>query len=722
MITPEHSSHRKPNRLAQEKSPYLLQHAYNPVDWYPWGDEAFERARREDKPIFLSVGYSTCYWCHVMEREVFENEEIAAAMNRAVVCIKVDREERPDIDRVYMSALQAMSGSGGWPMSMFLTPDLKPFFGATYIPPAERHGQPGFPQILESVREAWTSEREKIVEAGVRVGEYLAHLSGSGGTAVEPGLAPLDAGFQFFRRTYDSRFAGFGGAPKFPRPVVLNFLFRYYARTKSDLARDMALETLRAMARGGMHDHIGGGFHRYSTDQRWHVPHFEKMLYDQAQLAISYLEAFQISHDHTFSENARDILEYVLRDLSHSDGGFFSAEDAESAPSSADRDHKEEGAFYVWTKNEIDRLLSPDEALITQRIYGVDENGNVQDDPHQVFGGKNVLFFAQTEAEAAQNLSRPESDVRVVLQSARRKLFKARDGRPRCHLDDKILTSWNGLMISAFARAYQVLGEKTYLDTAKRSVRFILSRLRDGSSGELYHRYRDGEARFEGQLDDYAFVIQALLDLYESGFDILWLSTALALLQKQNELFYDEENGGYFDTTGRDSSVLVRTKEWYDGAEPSGNSIAILNLLRIAQFTNDQRQSEMAHKSLSFFGDHLLNSAQATPQFLVALDFSLAKPMQIIVAGRADDPGVNGLLREIHSHYLPRKVMMLADEENGQAYLSSLNPFVGTLKMIDSKPTVYVCENYACKLPTSEPSVLSGLLKDLPNPSIGRQP
>jgi uncharacterized protein len=601
------SPQKKPNRLAQEKSPYLLQHAYNPVDWYPWGDEAFERARKEDKPIFLSIGYSTCYWCHVMEREVFENGEIVAALNSVAICIKVDREERPDIDRIYMAALQAMSGSGGWPMSMFLTPDLKPFFGATYIPPTERYGRPGFPQILESIHEAWVTERTKIIEAGVHVGEYLAQLSGSGTTAVDPGLAALNAGYQAFQRTYDARYAGFGGAPKFPRPVVLNFLLRYYARTKTELARDMAFETLRAMAHGGMRDHLGGGFHRYSTDQRWHLPHFEKMLYDQAQLAISYLEAFQISRDQFFGDIARDIFEYVLRDLSHRDGGFFSAEDAESAPTAATPDLKEEGAFYIWTRNEIDQILSAEEGSIVRQYYGVEDDGNVRDDPHRVFHGKNVLFLARSTADIATEYALAEGDVESALKSAKQRLFTEREKRPRSHLDDKILASWNGLMISAFARGAQILGEKKYLGAAERSARFLLSRLRNSSNGELYHRYRDGEARFEGQLDDYACVVQALLDLYESGFEVKWLSEAIALSEKQNELFYDEENGGFFDTTGRDPSILVRTKEWYDGAEPSGNSIAILNLLRIAQFTNNDHLAAMARKSLSFFGEHLLN-------------------------------------------------------------------------------------------------------------------
>ncbi len=405
-----------------------------------------------------------------------------------------------------------------------------------------------------------------------------------------------------------------------------------------------------------------------------------------------------------------------MRNLSHSEGGFFSAEDAESAPDDSSRDQKEEGVFYVWTKTEIDRILSPEEASILEQFYGVEESGNVKEDPHHVFDGRNILFAARTVADIARDSSRSESDVNALLRSAEQKLFDARNKRPHPHLDDKILTSWNGLMISAFARGYQILGESRYLDAAVKSAQFILSRLRDNSSGELFHRFRDGEARFEGQLDDYACIIQSLLDLYEASFDIEWLYEALTLARRQNQLFYDEENGGFFDTTGRDPSVLVRTKEWYDGAEPSGNSIAILNLLRLAHYTNDQSLAATARKSLSFFGERLLNAAHAAPQLLAALDFSLSKATQIIIVGSENDPHTADLLREIHSHFLPGKIMILADVGAGQATLSSFIPFVETLKKIDDRPTVYVCENYSCQLPTSDPAILSSLLSRAGSP------
>jgi uncharacterized protein len=703
---------RKANRLLQEKSPYLLQHAYNPVDWYPWGEEAFEKARTEDKPIFLSIGYSTCYWCHVMEREVFENEAIATLMNRLVVPIKVDREERPDIDRIYMSALQAMSGSGGWPMSMFLTPDRKPFFGATYIPPTERHGRPGFPQILETIHQVWTSDRQKVLEAAEKASDYLVSLSKQEGGTIDPDERALESAFHAFQNNYDHRYAGFGGAPKFPRPVALNFLLRYYARRKNLQALDMSLTTLRRMAHGGMYDHVGGGFHRYSTDERWHVPHFEKMLYDQAQLAVSYLEAFQITHDIFFSTTAIDILEYVLRDLTHPDGGFYSAEDAESAPDHSAPAKKSEGAFYVWTSTELESILTEEESKIWCRHFGVEEHGNVKDDPYGVFPGKNIFTIVHTPAEVAKQLSVSEEHAKGILSSARQKLMAARNLRPRCHLDDKILTSWNGLMISALAKASQVLGDDRYLRAAEKAATFVQQQLRNSSTGVLYHRYRDGDARFEGQLDDYAYFLQALIDLYEASFDIRWLKDALRLAEDQNQLFYDHESGGFFDTSGADPSILVRTKEWYDGAEPSGNSVAILNLLRLAQFTNSQGLESMARQSFSFFGEKLLSAGQSLPQMLAALDFGLSKPKQVFIAGSADDPHTQRILRAVHSSFVPDKVLMLADGGEGSAELSIFLPMAGTLKRLEGQATAYVCKNYACQLPSSDPVEIARILAD----------
>ncbi|MCH8068658.1 MAG: thioredoxin domain-containing protein, partial [Candidatus Marinimicrobia bacterium] len=513
----------KPNRLINEKSPYLLQHAFNPVDWHPWGEEAFEKARKEDKPIFLSIGYSTCYWCHVMEREVFENESIAALMNKYVVSIKVDREERPDVDRVYMAALHAMGSRGGWPMSLFLTPDLKPFYGATYIPPTAKYGQPGFPDLLTRIHEVWTTNRQEILNSSRKIGDLLKQQSDPQVKATRAGKVALQRGFDSYSRSYDLTNAGFGGAPKFPRPVSFNFLLRYYSRTGEKKALDMSLETLKRMAKGGMYDHIGGGFHRYATDARWHVPHFEKMLYDQAQLVISYLEAYQITHAKFYAYVARDILAYVKRNMTHPDGRFYSAEDAESAVDPANPDEKEEGAFYTWTKSEIEGLLPPQEATVFNYYYGVKDNGNVQSDPHQEFVGENILFVAHTPAETGKQVHFSAGDVTDILAKSRAKLFYAREARPRPHLDDKVLVSWNGLMISAFARAHQILGDEKYLKSAEKASRFVLDNLYNSKKKELLRRYRDGEARYDAHLEDYAFFIQGLLDLYEASLDIGWL-------------------------------------------------------------------------------------------------------------------------------------------------------------------------------------------------------
>ncbi len=702
---------QKPNRLIQEKSPYLLQHAFNPVDWYPWGEEAFEKARKENKPIFLSVGYSTCYWCHVMEREVFENPEIARLMNQYVVSVKVDREERPDVDRVYMTALQAMTGGGGWPMSMFLTPDLRPFFGATFIPPEARYGRPGFKELLAQIHQVWTKEPERVAQAGQQIGDFLKRASAPQTKATGAGKTALDRGFGSFSDSYDPTYAGFGGAPKFPRPVAFNFLFRYYSRTGQRKALDMSLETLRRMANGGVYDHVGGGFHRYSTDERWHVPHFEKMLYDQAQLVISYLEAYQITHEGFYADVARDVLAYVRRNMTHPEGGFYSAEDAESATDPARPDEKEEGAFYTWKKGEIDRALTPQEAEVFNHRYGVREDGNVTSDPQREFVGENILYIAHSVEETAKQFNLPVAGVADILSRAREKLFLAREGRPRPHLDDKVLVSWNGLMISAFARAGQVLGDEQYLEAAERAGQFIMDKLYDPEKKQLLRRYRDGEARYEAHLEDYAFFIQGVLDLYEASLDIRWLKTAIALTERQNQFFYDKEQGGFYDTSGADPSILIRTKEFYDGAEPTGNAIAILNLLRLSQMTNNQAWREMADRSLAYFGDRMLASPHALPQFLVALDFSLSKPKQVIIAGAAEDPRTKALLEEVHARFVPNKVILLADGGEGQRTLASYVPFIEGVRMIDGRPTAYICEDYACQLPTSDRVVVAQLLE-----------
>ena len=689
------------NRLINEKSPYLVQHAHNPVDWYPWGEEAFAKARRENKPIFLSVGYSTCHWCHVMERESFENEAIAKIMNEHFVCIKVDREERPDVDRVYMTFVQATTGGGGWPMSVWLTPDLKPFFGGTYFPPEDKFGRRGFPSILKTIAQAWQNDREQIIASSTvvtrRLQEYT-QAKGSGAGELEQ--AWLDKTYAQIQSSYEPRYGGFGGAPKFPRPVALNFMLRYYARTGAKDALDMSLFTLRKMAEGGIHDHLGGGFHRYSVDDRWHVPHFEKMLYDQAQLVCSYLEAFQITREPFYADVARDILAYVLRDLTGEHGQFYSAEDADSPLPDNPAAHAE-GAFYVWEDKEIAEIVGMRAADIFNYYYGVERGGNVREDPHSEFPKKNVLIVSRTTEATAKKFGKSPEEITSTLADARRKLFAVRAKRPRPHLDDKTITAWNGLMISAFARAYQLLDDPQYLMAATRARQFVKAKLYDAKTGKLIRRYRAGEAAIDGFADDYAFLIQGLLDLYEAGFDINDLAWALDLQKKQNELFWDSSGNGFFSTTGNDPSVLLRMKEDYDGAEPSPNSVAALNLLRLSQMLEEIPFRELAEKTLAAFGARLQQAPSAMPQMMVAADFHLGKPKQIIVAGQRDAADTRAMLRTIHSHFLPNKIMLLADGAEGQRMLGGFLEFIRDASPLEGRATAYVCENYTCQLPTT---------------------
>jgi uncharacterized protein len=705
------------NRLAQEKSPYLLQHADNPVDWFPWGEEAFAKARAENKPIFLSIGYSTCHWCHVMAHESFESAEVAAIMNREFVNVKVDREERPDVDRVYMTFVQATTGSGGWPMSVWLTPDLKPFVGGTYFPPEDRYGQPGFTKVLERIAAAWKQGHEKISEQGTNIIAALEQAaSGPAVEAAQLGEQTLKAAYQQIARGYDAHEGGFGVAPKFPRPVTLNFLARMYARApKSDSGKhalEMDLFTLRKMAAGGMHDHLGGGFHRYSVDSYWHVPHFEKMLYDQAQLAVAYLEGFQITRETLFEDIARDTLDYVRRDMTAKEGGFFSAEDADSEiPGSPDR-KKSEGAFYIWSKDEIDAALGSS-AEIFNFHYGVKASGNVSPgaDPHGEFTGKNILIELQPVADTARHFKKEESEVRETLAEARKKLLTLRAERPRPHLDDKIITAWNGLMISAFARGAQVLNEPAYLEAATRAATFVRTQLYDEARKVLVRNYREGPSAVEGFADDYAFVVQGLLDLYEASFDIGLLQFAIELQETQDRLFFDEERGGYFSGTGQDASILLRMKEDNDSAEPAASSVAALNLLRLAQIRNEASFYERAQRTIGAFAPQIGHFASAMPQMLVALDLTLSNPRQIVIAGERDAAETHALASEVHRHFIPNKILLLADAGEGQKYLEEKLEALSGMKPVEGKPAAYVCENFTCKAPATDPKALAELLR-----------
>src|SRR5256885_11347055 len=616
-----------------------------------------------------------------MAHESFESEEVAAIMNRQFVNIKVDREERPDVDRVYMTFVQATTGGGGWPMSVWLTPDLKPFVGGTYFPPEERYGQPAFKKVLERVATAWKEDHDKIVEQGSKIVEALRESQSAG-----PGEGKIDgsvagAAYRQIDRSYDPREGGFGNATKFPRPVTLNFLTRFYARDpKTDTGKhalDMALFTLRKMAAGGMHDHVGGGFHRYSVDRYWHVPHFEKMLYDQAQLAVAYFDAFQITTDKQYEAVARDILDYVARDMTSKEGGFFSAEDADSPVVGIDDPgHKKtaEGAFYVWTKKEIDDALG-NSAEIFDFHYGVQAHGNAPEgsDPHDEFRGKNILIQRHTLAETAQRFKKSEEEIAKSLAESRQKLFAIRVKRPRPHLDDKVIAAWNGLMISAYARAAQVLDDPRYLEIAARATKFLRSNLHDPPRKILYRNYRQGRSDIEGFADDYAFVVQALLDLYEASFDVEWLKFARELQETQDRLFFDDKNAGYFSTSGKDQTVFLRMKDDNDGAEPAASSVAALNLLRLSQIMNQEQLTQRARKTIDAFAATLSHFPSAMPQMLVALDYSLSKPRQIVIAGNKDAPETKALLKEVHRHFLPKTIMLLAEAAEGQKNIRSAN-------------------------------------------------
>ncbi len=687
------------NHLSATSSPYLLQHAENPVEWYPWGEEAFARAREEQKPIFLSIGYSTCHWCHVMAHESFENPEIAALMNEHFINVKVDREERPDVDRLYMAYVQGLTGSGGWPMSVWLTPELKPFFGGTYFPPENRHGRAGFPSVLMQLSQLWEQNREKIEQEAIRSLAALQVSARSEAITVTDPKAPLERAAEYFLRIYDEEWGGFGSAPKFPRPSVLFFLLRQAGEGSSGYNQELlriVLGTLDRMAAGGIHDHLGGGFHRYSVDREWHVPHFEKMLYDQAQLAMAYLEAWQVTGEKRHADVAHDILRYVQREMTSPEGGFYSAEDADSLLKHDSTEHAE-GAFFVWTKEEVMEALSSEEAALFCRHYGVHSHGNVNpsSDPHGELFGKNVLM--------EQGMIRESK--RASLEQSKKILLDVRSRRPRPHLDDKILCAWNGLMISAFARAGAAMGDKGYVGAAVAAAEFIKAQLTHERTGELCRSWRKGRVLEAGFAEDYAFLIQGLLDLYEATFKIAWLQWAFDLQSIMDRLFWDEAEGGYFSSAKGDPHLLVRMKDDYDGAEPSANSVAALNLLRFSQMLGDDGSAKKAKQIFALSGRPLEGMPAAVPQLLVALQYSQSSKRQVVIAGKSTSPDTKALIAAARKGFHPYDVLLLvggaegAEEEEGQAWLSERIPSIAGMKPIDGKAALYRCENFTCSAP-----------------------
>jgi hypothetical protein len=716
----EHQS--KPNRLIHEKSPYLLQHAYNPVDWYPWGDEALEKARKEDKPILLSIGYSTCHWCHVMEEESFMNPDTAELMNTHFVCIKLDREERPDLDKIYMTAVTAITGSGGWPLNVFLTPDLKPFFGGTYFPPVPKQGMLAWQDILRLIATAWKdpSQRDKFQSFSSNLQNSISNaLSWTSKDSVV-NTDVIDKAFNAFSSRFDKDLGGFSPAPKFPSPSIQKFLFAHYFYTKNggkkdDAALLMGNATLRAMANGGIYDQLGGGFHRYSTDAKWHVPHFEKMLYDNAQLLKNYLDAFLINGDKFFEKIARETADYVLRDMTHPDGGFYSAEDADSLPSDKNINHTEqkkaEGAFYVWEQKEINVLLDDGSGEIFSYRYGVKPEGNAEMDPFGEFKGKNILFNAHSIDEVAKKFNMQKEDVETLLLQSKLKLLATRSKRPRPHLDDKILTSWNGLMISALSNACQVLGEKRYIESARHAAGFIRKNLYDDNKKILYRRWRQGERKIVGMADDYAFLIQGLIDLYEADFDPGWIEWALELMDEQLKLFYDEENGGFFMTRkGHDKKIDLRIKEDTDSVIPSAGSVAVSNGLRLARFVDSKGYSVVVEQTLKSIIARIHSQPDSAPELLAALITSLTKPVEVIIVGDRNTADTRSMLKTVNSVYYPGKIVMLVDNDTTQNKLAQYLPFIASVKKIDDKTTAYICTDKTCKPPLTDPEAVKRLL------------
>jgi uncharacterized protein YyaL (SSP411 family) len=669
---------RHPNKLVSQKSPYLLQHAYNPVNWHPWGEEAFEKARSKDLPIFLSIGYSTCHWCHVMEKESFEDEQVAALMNEAFVNIKVDREERPDIDSIYMAACQKMTGSGGWPLNIILTPDRRPFYASTYIPKDSTFGRLGMIELVPQIRELWISNREEVEKAANQNVNALKFAERPTGDILEEDI--LHQAYEQLLSIFDEENGGFGDAPKFPTPHNLMFLLRYWKRTGDGMALLMVDRTLDAMQRGGIYDHVGFGFHRYSVDAHWRVPHFEKMLYDQAMIAIAFTEAYQATGKKNYEKTCREILAYILRDMTASEGGFFSGEDADS--------EGEEGKFYLWTENEMRQILTDEEYKYISGLFNIKRKGNFPDG-----NGKNIFY-----------LSNHGSDLQVTdtvqgFEPQKCKLFSAREKRIHPGKDDKILTDWNGLMIAAFARASQVFDEPEYAKAARSASDFILLKMRN-ENGRLYHRYRDGETAISGFLDDYAFFIWGLIELYEATFEVCYLKAALEINNDLLKHFWDNEYGGFFITPDDGEEILARKKDLYDGAVPSGNSVAMLNLLRLARITGDPQHEQKAQYIGRSFSGAIAQSPAAYTMLMTALDFAFGPSSEVVISGDLQAESTKKMLKALRKEYIPNKVVILRPE--GETEITDISGFTGNLTGKKDKAVAYVCRNFSCNLPTDD--------------------
>jgi len=689
-----------PNRLINELSPYLRQHAHNPVDWYPWGTEAFERAQSEDKPIFLSIGYSTCHWCHVMAHESFEDPEVARLMNEAFVSIKVDREERPDIDSVYMSICHLMTGGGGWPLTIIMTPDKRPFFAATYIPRAGRFGLIGMMELIPGVRELWASRRGEALNVSGRIATLLQQTS-QGMPGAELNETTLELAYEQLAKRFDGRHGGFSNAPKFPTPHNLLFLLRYWKRTGDSAALDMVEKTLQAMRRGGIYDHVGFGLHRYATDSQWLVPHFEKMLYDQAMSAMAYTEAYQATGKGDYGKTAREIFTYVLRDMTAPEGGFYSAEDADS--------QGEEGKFYLWTQEEVFRLFGDEERDFVARVFNIEKDGNFAEQRTGRKSGVNILHVTKSLEELASDLSLSRSDLESHLEAIRQKLSAYREKRVHPMKDDKILTDWNGLMIAALAKGAQYFDEPEYAEAARHAADFLVGNMRK-TDGRLWHRYRDGQAGVQANLDDYAFLVWGLVELYEAVFAVKYLRVAVELTEDMLRHFWDGDTGGLYLTPEDGESLLVRKKEIHDGAIPSGNSVAMLNLLRLGRMTATPDWEEKAAAVGRAFSQSVKQSPSAHSQLMVALDFGVGPSYEVVIAGNAQAEDTSTMVKALRTRFLPNKVVLLNPDEQDSPEMSQLAAFTRNQTSIEGKATAYVCLNYNCKSPTTDVNKMLELL------------
>ncbi len=679
------------NQLIHEKSPYLLQHAHNPVDWHPWSEQTFELARKQNKPVFLSIGYATCHWCHVMEKESFEDATVARYLNDTFVSIKVDREERPDIDAVYMAACQMLTGSGGWPLNLFLTPDKKPFFAATYIPKNNRFGKIGLIELCQQVNKLWTTETDKVNHSAAGIAEALGRAF-SYSTANVPGESLLDHAYSLIWQSFDSKLGGFESAPKFPSPHRLLFLLRCHHRTGDAKALKMVEKTLTAMRLGGIWDHVGFGFHRYSTDAQWLLPHFEKMLYDQALLALTYLETFQVTRNSFYARTAEEIFTYVLRDMTSPEGAFFSAEDADS--------EGEEGKFYVWHIDEFQTVLNAEQSEIWEKIFNLHPEGNFSEEASGQKTGANILHLDRPFQEWSKALNLEPEELSTRWEKIRKKLFRFREKRTHPLKDDKILMDWNGLMVAALSLGARILNKPEYTRAAEKSVQFILEKMRD-NRGRVFHRFRDGELAVEAQAADYAFFIYGLLHLYQATFNLAYAEQAADLQEKMLKHFWDPNRDGFFSTAKESEGLPARPKELYDGAIPSANSVALLNLLWLSRLTGDPKWANLANDQLRAFAGTVKSQPTAFTFFLLGVDFTLQPGQEVVIAGDPENTEARQMLAALNLNFAPHKVALVKSDQNAQR-LAKFAGYTDGLQLVEGKATAHVCKGFACKEPTSD--------------------